>query len=174
MAIKQTIKATEDIEIKDKQVVEEDIIDVELKQPDKKKFRLDRDDSRVIELNTSDLGVIGRLEEIYPKMLKFVHEAQDKYMSKAEGSSEDDIDVSGAIDYINTEMKKLLNWAFDSDIADKACPSGTLYDPINGKFRFEYIMEKLVGLYGNNLRGEFAMMQKRIDKHTAKYTKKRK
>lgn len=170
MAVKKT---NDDIEIKK----DNDVIDIEFKEIQKKKFRLDRDDNRIIELNTSDIGVIGRLEEIYPKMLKFVHEAQDRYTVKIEGSSEEfveDINVSGTIDYINTEMKKLLNWAFDSDIADKACSSGTLYDPINGKFRFEYIMEKLIGLYGNNLRTEFAKMQRRIDKHTSKYTKKRK
>ena len=173
MSIKSTVQDN-DIKVKDKEVIDNNIVDIEFKDLQKKKFRLDRDDNRVIELNTSDLGVIGRLEEIYPKMLKFVQEAQDKYSKNPEDGSEEDLDVSSAINYINEEMKKLLNWAFDSDIADKACPSGTLYDPINGKFKFEYIMERLVGLYGENFKKEFGMMQKRVNKHTDKYTKKRK
>ena len=167
MSIKKSVN--DDIQIPDN-----NIVDIEFKDLQKKKFRLDRDPNRVIELNTSDLSVISRLEEIYPKMLKFVHEAQEKYPMDSDETSEDDIEIGDAITYINEEMKKLLNWAFDSDIADKACPSGTLYDPINGKFRFEHIMEKLVGLYGDNFKQEFDAMRKRVDKHTSKYTKKRK
>ena len=161
-----------DIEIKDKkeeELMNKDVVDIEFKEIQKKRFRLDRDNNRVIELNTSDITVLGRLEEIYPKMLKFVEEAQKKM-----GDDPNNDNVMEAFAYINQSMKDLLNYAFDSDIADKACPDGSLFDPINGKFRFEYIMEKLVGLYDTNFTKEFELMQKRVDKHTSKYTKKRK
>ena len=143
----------------------QDVVDIDLKEIQKKRFRLDRDNARVIELNTSDLSAIKRLEEIYPKMLKFVDEAHANIQENP-GTEMDEL-LS-----INQQMKDLLNWAFDSDVADKACPSGTLYDLINGKFRFEYIMEKLIGLYDANLTNEFNLMKKRLNRHTAKYTKK--
>ena len=154
-----------DIEIK-KNGSTNDVIDIELKEIQKKRFRLDRDNSRVIELDTSDLTVIKRLEEIYPKMLSLVEEAQTSITENPDGTLD-------AVIEINNKMKDLLDYAFDSKIADKACPSGTLYDPINGKFRFEYIMEKLIGLYDENLSNEIQLMEKRVNKHTAKYTKKR-
>lgn len=147
-----------------------DIIDIDLKELRKKRFRLDRDNDRVIELNTSDISVIKRLEEIYPKMLKLVDEVNTK-QTDDDTESPDIIDRIQAIDQ---EMRKLLNYGFDSDVADKACPQGTLYDPINGKFRFEYIFERLIGLYDDNFKREFDLMRKRVDKHTSKYTKKRK
>lgn len=159
-------KSTE-LEIKDKQLMNEDVVDIEFKELQRKKFRLDRDNNRVIELNTSDFSVISRLEEIYPKMLKFVDEAQTKIAESPDGVMDMLLDING-------KMKELLNYAFDSDIADKACPDGTLFDLINGKFRFEYIMEKLIDLYDKNFSNEFELMQKRVNKHTAKYTKKRK
>ena len=156
-----------DIEIKNNELMNEDVVDIEFKELQKKRFRLDRDNNRVIELNTSDISVISRLEQIYPKMLKFVDEAQSSV-------GEDSDKALDAMMEINGKMKDLLDWAFDSKVADKACPEGTLFDPINGKFRFEYIMERLIGLYDTNFNNEFALLQKRMNKHTAKYTKKRK
>ena len=144
-----------------------DVVDIELTQIQKKKFRLDRDDNRVIELDTSDITVISRLEEIYPKMLKLVEDAQLEDGQEPE-------DTLTTLMNINKKMKEFLNYAFDSDVADKACPHGTLFDPINGKFRFEYIMEKLLALYDENFTNEFKLMQNRVNKHTAKYTKSQK
>lgn len=144
-----------------------DIMDLDFKELQKKRFRLDRDNNRIIELNTSDISVVKRLEEIYPKMLAFVEEAQ--------AAITDDPDSTlDQLMKINEDMKNLLDYAFDSKIADKACPNGTLYDPINGKFRFEYIMEKLIGLYDTNFNNEFELMKKRINNHTSKYTGKKK
>lgn len=156
-----------DIEIKNKTVVDENIVDIEFTELQKKRFRLDRDNNRIIELNTSDISTIKRLEEIYPKMLKMVDEAHTKI-------AEDTEDVLEALDRVDKEMRRLIDYAFNSEVADKACPEGTLYDPFNGKFRFEYIMDKLIDLYDSNLRNEYLLMQKRVDKHTSKYTKKRK
>lgn len=165
MAIKETVNI-DDTEVKDKDVIDNDIVDIDFKEIQKKRFRLDRDNDRVIELNISDLLLVKRLEEVYPKMLNMVTKANDMVTEDT-----DEIDALIAID---NELKELLNYAFDSDIADKACPSGSLYDPINGKFRFEYIIEKLLNLYENNFNQEFKLMQKRMSKHTDKYTKKRK
>lgn len=145
----------------------DNVVDIELGELQKKKFRLDRDNNRVIELNTSDISVVKRLEEVYPKMLEMVNKAHTDITDNPEGTIDTVLDI-------NEEMKKLLNYAFDSDVADKACPNGTLYDPINGKFRFEYIMERLIALYDENFRNEFNLMKKRVSKHTSKYTKKRK
>lgn len=160
-------KKTDNLEINNKELMNEDVIDIEFKELQKKRFRLDRDNSRVIELNTSDFNTISRLEEIYPKMLEFVEDAQAEL-------SDDSADALKVLSNINDSMKELLNYAFNSDIADKACPDGTLFDLINGKFRFEYIMERLIALYDENFTKEFELVKKRVGKHTSKYTKKRK
>lgn len=166
MAIRS--KNTEaDIEIKNDEVMDKDVIDIEFKELQKKRFRLDRDNNRIIELDTSDMSTIRRLEEIYPKMMTMVNEAHTRIADDTE-------DVLETLERIDKEMRDMIDYAFNSKVADKACPEGTLYDPFNGKFRFEYIMDKLIGLYDSNLKSEYNMMQKRVNKHTAKYTKKRK
>ena len=156
-------------EVTDINSPDNDIIDIEFKELQKKRFRLDRDNNRVIELNISDISTINRLEEIYPKMLKLVDDAHNKIVENKE-----DPNVLQEVMHIDKEMRNLIDYAFASEVADKACPEGTLYDPFNGKFRFEYIMDKLIGLYDANLKKEYTLMKKRVDKHTNKYTKKRK
>ena len=173
-------KSTEtDIEIKDQvtdqELMNDDVRDIEFKELQKKRFRLDRDDNRVIELNTSDMSVVSRAEEIYPRALKFVEEARQTVMEKNGGvDGMDNTTAMEVLNDINEKMKGLINYVFDSDVADKACPSGTLFDPINGKFRFEHILEKLISLYGSDLSRELSLIQQRTAKHTAKYTGKKK
>ena len=44
-----------------------DVIDIKL-AVEKQKIRIDGDDNRIIELDTSDLSVLTRLNEYYPKL----------------------------------------------------------------------------------------------------------
>lgn len=160
------------IEGKELDIQDKNIIDVDLSITAKKKFRLDRDNNRVIELNTSDLRIINRLEEVYPKMLKFVNEANKKIASKPD---DDTSSVYGeALAHIDKEMRDLVNYVFDSDVADKAAPNGSMYDPYNGQFMFEIIFDRLFALYEQNLKIELDAMKKRMQKHTSKYTKGKK
>ena len=153
------------------QTVPADVIDIDLSPTKKKSFRIDGDNSRIIYLNTSDVNIAIRLEELYPKLLKLTEEASTQVdASMEEGSEKSIINVLKDID---SKMRELLNELFDSDIADKVSPDGSLYDPFNGKFRFEYIIDTLAGLYDNNFKQENELIQKRLRKHTGKYTRKK-
>ncbi len=152
---------------------ESDIIDIELKEIRKKRFRLDRDNNRIIELNTSDFTIIKRLEESYPKLMSFVSEAQ-KEVGKAESEEEVTKTAMEQLTIIDVKMRELIDYIFDSEVASKAAPEGSMYDLFNGKFRFEYVIEKLLDLYDENFTKEYNALKKNISKHTSKYTKKRK
>ena len=153
--------------------VQEDIIDIDLSPIQKKKFRLDRDPSRVIELNTSDFNIALRLEKVYPQLLSFADRASEKLEGVDINDTESYPVISQALKDIDQEMRDLINYVFDSDVADKAVPNGSMYDIFNGKFCFEYVIERLANLYETNFNKEFALMQKRMNKHTAKYTGKK-
>ena len=49
--------------------------DLDLSSIRRKRFRIDGDDNRILELNTSDLNLLVRLKDAYPKIKKFVDEA---------------------------------------------------------------------------------------------------
>ena len=133
-----------------------------------------KDNSRIIELNTSDLTIVKRLEDAYPKLMDFVGNAQTEIKKKGtDDKSASDIALE-QLPIIDKKMRELIDWVFDSEVSDKAAPDGSMYDLFNGKFRFEYVIEKLLDLYDTNFNKEYEALKKNVSKHTGKYTKKRK
>ena len=159
--------------------VNNDVIDLDLSITSRKKFRFGKDDARIVELNTSDMNLMHRVNEAYPKLQAL----QDKASKLTEGINltEDDSEAS-AMDSIATlaerlsavdaEMRELLDYIFDAPVSAAAAPDGSMYDPFNGSFRYEHIIAVLMTQYEKNLQSEFGKMEKQLKKHTDKYTRR--
>lgn len=154
--------------------VNNEIIDLDLSITSKKKFRFDKDDNRIVEINTSDMNLMQRVSVAYPKL----QELQTKASKLTDG-----LDVeANAIDDLNTmaerlsavdaEMRELLDYMFDAPVSAAAAPEGSMYDPFNGSFRFEHIIALVMKQYEDNLQSEFNQMEKQLKKHTNKYTRR--
>lgn len=165
MATKNTVLSNSD----------NDIMDVDLSIIKKKKFRINGDNTKILELNVSDMGIVSRLDEAYPKLMTL----QDKVSAIADINEEaDDMELlsttASKLKEIDTEMREMLDFIFQSNVSEVCGSEGSMYDPIEGTFRYEHIISTLVKLYENNLNAEFNKMKENISKHTAKYTKARK
>lgn len=155
-------------------MAEENVNDISLSS--KKAYRLDGDNSRIIYLDPSDMNIVVRLEEVYPEIQKLAVEAGDRIIASKDVKEDDNSplnDISEILKDIDKKMREKLNYIFASDIADICEPTGNMYDPVGGEFRFEHIIDVLTTLYANNITAEFKKMQERVKKHTAKYTNKR-
>ena len=146
------------------------VIDIQLNVSKKEQIRINGDDSKIIELDISDLGVLNRLRESYPRL-------QELGVKGFESDNEDLDDKTlgefmSALDNINAEMCDILNYIFDSDIAETCSLGKPLYNMVAGKFIFEVIMDALFGLYSDNIKDEFGKMSERMNAHTSKYTGK--
>lgn len=159
--------------------VNNDIIDLDLSVTKKKKLRFDKDDTRVVEVNTSDMNLMQRVNVAYPKLQAL----QDKAAKLTEGlsidetSSESDAinDIATMADRlsaVDAEMRELLDYMFDAPISAAAAPAGSMYDPFNGSFRYEHIIAVMMKQYEENLQSEFSKMEKQLKKHTDKYTRR--
>lgn len=158
------------------QPIEEEskVIDLDLSKTEKRKIRINGDNNRILELNTSDLGIVSRLNQLYPKLNKLA----EKYANAVttEGKSDEEV-VDEAADFIkniDTDIRKIVDEIFDSNVSEVCAPDGSMLDPFFGLYRFEYIIEQLSNLYSENIEREIKAMNKRMQKHTAKYTKSRK
>lgn len=143
------------------------IIDIDLSVTRKKRFRIDGDDSRILELNTSDMNILLRLDEVEEKLNKLADSVT--FDSNDDEHAEENVKKLLSTD---KEMRELMDYLFDSNVSDICAPSGSMYDPFNGKYRFEHIIETLFTLYEDNIAAEYKKMSKNVQKHTAKYTKK--
>jgi len=165
-------------EVKVEAPVDNDIVDVNFDDIRKKKFRIDGDNNRILELNTSDLSVINRIEDSYPKLVALEQKA-NLMKVQSESSDDDSLDevvekgnISQVLREIDSEMREIMDYIFDADVSAKVVPSGSMFDPHNGQFTYEYVLDKLTKLYETNLDKEYALMRKRINKHTDKYIRK--
>lgn len=143
------------------------IIDIDLSVTRKKRFRIDGDDSRILELNTSDMNILLRLDEVEERLNKLADSVT--FDSNDDEHAEENVKKLLSTD---KEMRELMDYLFDSNVSDICAPSGSMYDPFNGKYRFEHIIETLFTLYEDNIAAEYKKMSKNVQKHTAKYTKK--
>ena len=152
----------------------EDIKDISLST--KKSYRIDGDNNRILCLDTSDMNIMVRLEEAYPEIQKLAVEAGDRILSSngADDSTSSLNDITEILKDIDKRMREKVDYIFASDVSEKCAPNGNMFDPVNGEFRFEHIIEVLLTLYTNDITAEFKKMQERVKKHTAKYTNKRK
>ncbi len=151
------------------------IIDLDLSITSKKKFRFDKDDNRIVEINTSDMNLMQRMSVAYPKL----QELQTKAAKLTEGL---DVENASAIDDITTmadrlsavdaEMRELIDYMFDAEISKAAAHTGSMYDPFNGSFRFEHIIALMMKQYEDNLQSEFKKMERQMKSHTDKYTRR--
>ena len=151
-----------------------DVIDIQLAPSKKKKFRIDGDNSRIIELDPSDLNIINRYKDTYKRLDELSVKVITGAPEEIEGESDyDSIErASNYLTEIDKEMRECVDYIFDSPVSDVCVQSGTMYDPVGGQFMFERVIEVLFGLFETGINDEFQKMSKRVSKHTGKYTKK--
>lgn len=152
----------------------DNIIDLDLSSSARTKIRINGDNSKVLELNLSDIGIITRLNDAYPKLDEL--QAEVTKVTSADNIEDEEAlsIISEQFKVINQKMKDLVDFIFDFPVSAICCDGGSMYDPVAGQYRFEYIIENLSKLYGDTINAEYKRMKNRVETHTAKYTKKRK
>ena len=141
-------------------------LDLSFDQTKKKRIRIDEDDNRILFLDTSDLSVLIRLKEIYPKINELTTNVSSKKLDEDEAT---DDTISDALKDMDIELRSLIDYVFDANVSDTCAPNGTMFDMYNGQFRFEIIIEALTKLYSNNVTMEYRKMKSRVQRKVNKY-----
>ena len=154
---------------------EPEVVDVDLGFVEKRKFRINGDYDRMLELNVSDLNIFSRLEKGYEQLKALGQKAQETIADiPDEGDANNLSKISSALTEIDSEMRRIVDYIFDTNASEVCVPSGNMFDPVSGQFRFERIIDTLTSLYSNGLRSEFTKLKNNVEKKTSKYTKKKK
>lgn len=138
--------------------------------PKRKQFTVDGDETRVIEIDTGDTGILGRWSSV-KKWFESVQERLEA-MPKIEENSEESADqFSAEFNEMSNEVRQQLNILFDSDVCTPIVGNGSMLRTVNGEPLFMLTLETLLPLYEEDIKVEMQKSQKKIDKHTAKYKK---
>jgi len=156
-------------EVKETQV-DDGIVDVDLSPLKKKRFRINGDNSKILELNPTDMGIAIRLSEAYPQLNKLMDDVSEKISTIGEGEDEDTfMRLSEVLKDIDQQMREKIDYIFDANVSEICASEGSMWDPIEGQFRYEHIIEKLSALYETNLNKEFMAMKRRVEGNASKY-----
>jgi len=149
-----------------------EIQDINLGFVEKKKFRIGGDYNRMLELNVSDMNIYARFKTAYPRLQELANEATEKVQA-IDVEDEDALDkIADVLTDIDNRMRSLIDDIFDTNASEVCAPSGNMFDPVDGQFRFERIIEKLSQLYTTGFEDEVKKFKAKSEKHTSKYTKK--
>ena len=170
------VKIRQEIEtpVEEPKVVEDDIIDIDLSATAKRKFRINGDNKRLVELNPSDMTIINRIDTAEKKLKACADSLKE--LAELPTETDDDIKALGAkFSKVDDEMRKLVDYIFQSNVSEVCIPKGqgSMYDPFNGKFRYEHIIEALLNFYQGNIQNEYKKMRATVATKTSKYTKKK-
>lgn len=144
-------------------------VDFDLSFVPKKRIRIDGDDNRVIELNTSDMGIIERIDKLADKMDELSKQYVDKKFDDNLDEKAETEELISEIKRLDTQMRTIVDDLFQSPISDVCVQNGTMFDMVNGQFTYEIVIEKLLTLYTDNIESETKRTLDRIRKHTNKY-----
>lgn len=138
--------------------------------PKRKKFSIDGDESRVIELDTGDTGIMARWGAVQEWIGNAAAELDA--LSDVEHNEEQALLASKRFAEIDAGAREKLNFLFDTDVCTPIAGNGALIRLVNGDPLFVLIVDTLLPLYEADIKIEYEKSRKRIAKHTAKYAAK--
>lgn len=153
---------------------EEPVVDLELdlSATRRKRIRINGDNSRIIELNLSDMLLTSRLKEEYDKLGKYIDEVV-AVTADDDNSDEALASLADKLKDIDKKMRECVDRIFDYPVCKVCAPEGSMYDPFNGTFRFEHIIKALLGYYNENVTAEYNKIKNKVNRAASKYTKKK-
>ena len=163
---------------------DKDNVNINLNITIRKKFTIDGDRSRVIELDTHDLALVTRLtesvrrmdtlKEDWEKLEKLADTPTDKLTDDAEideATLKETMDFSDQFALVEAKMRDIVDYIFDCPgLCQTVVGNASVFSPINGMYKFEQIIDVLTGLYEESIEKEAKKINKRkVEAKTSKY-----
>lgn len=161
MAKKATTNLFGEPEVKTPAVTD-DVIDIDIAAIKRTRFRINGDNSKIIELNLSDMNIGNRLEQAYNTLNTLMDEVVKTIPEDVEDETSRQAALE-ALDKLNVLMEEQVDYIFDYPVSKIFEDGGTMWDPEGGMFRYEHIIDRLAKLYENKLSAEFTAMRNRLN-----------
>lgn len=139
-------------------------IDLELDVARKQRFRLNGDNSKIVELNPHDTDIVNRLDEAYPK----IADAMEKLANLDADSETFKKDILAC----DKAIRDQIDYIFDSPVSAVCVSSGRMYDLYNGEFAYEKVIMTLSKVYAEEFESEYKKLKNRVKNRASNYINK--
>lgn len=124
-----------------------------------KEYQIGDDENAVIRINTTDVGILARLNEA----VRNIEQIQKKYENAEKAESTDAIQL---ITECDKDIREQINYIFCSDVCTAAFGEVNCLSLVGGKPIFENFLEVLIPV----MQADFESAQKISDEKVGKYT----
>lgn len=148
-------------------------VDLDLSKLRRKRIRIDGDDNRILELDTTDLGVISRLKDLQPQLDELTKEGEELSLIGDLNEDENFDSLAEKFKALDNKMRSIIDQLFQSNVSEVCAPTGSMLDPIGGAYRWEVILDAIINLYNDTIKEEMKKNENRnlagVKAHTSKY-----
>lgn len=146
---------------------------IQMNISDKTRYTINGNKDKYIELNPGDVGIVARLGDAIPIINGLV--AKYEALSVEEIPEDEPMDVtmqtfSTNFKQMDSELRSIVNNLFDYDVCAVCAGGGSMFDPLDGEYRFSVIISTLLTMYEDTISKEMEKMVNNMKKHTDKYT----
>lgn len=162
----------------------EQIQNINLNINTRKKFSVDGNPNKIIELDINDINIAKRyadsiermksLSKIYDEMKATMNDLNAETVANEDTALTAINKFSEQMGALETEMRDIIDFIFDSPISDTILENTSAFSPVQGKYvKYEQILEVLSNLYTKSIKADMDKINKRnISKYTTRYVKK--
>ena len=162
----------------------EQIQNINLNINTRKKFSIDGNPNKIIELDINDINIAKRyadsiermksLSKIYDEMKATMNDLNAETVANEDTALTAINKFSEQMGALETEMRDIIDFIFDSPISDIILENTSAFSPVQGKYvKYEQILEVLSNLYTKSIKADMDKINKRnISKYTTRYVKK--
>ena len=146
---------------------------IQLNISEKQEYTINGNKENIIKLNPNDMGIIARTNAVVPKLNEAEKKYADLMIAMAEsGKDDDEFDIetfSEGFTKIDAELRETVNFLFDYDVCSVIAKDGSMYDLLDGEYRYVVVVETLIELYTETIAEETKKRFEKMKRHTAKY-----
>ena len=144
----------------------------------REEFCVDGDETRIIRLDIHDINLVSRFSDSIPR----IKQIETKWAELNENSTgikedADSVDLNEITSFtdayaeIEKEIRNIVDTIFDSaGMCDTILGNVSAFSPINGRFKYEQIIDVLTSLYEDSISAEAKKFnRKKVNEKTKKY-----
>ena len=132
-----------------------------------RRFKLNGDDTKVIEFSPADFGIIERINDAY-HMIDEVSKQNENIELNPDGSPADDLGkAAGVVKNFRETINKAINHIFGSDVASVAFGNQSPLSLVGGIPLYERFLNAVIPVVKKEIETEMKASQKRISKYTS-------
>lgn len=150
----------------------EKLLNINLEHGKRKRFTIDGDKNRILEINPSDMGIFARVDNFDKVVSPAIIEFGEKQINMPEGQDFNLAELGEGLMALDKLIREQLDILYDTNFSAIMAPYGTMLDPINGEFRYQYLIDIMSELYNETFTEELKERNDKIREHTKKYVSK--